>query len=194
MTTSVMNTSGISHSHTVPIVAVDEPKIGLPSPPSADHQPHRNTGTSSSGMATSSTPESTNGTGQMWRQRMRSQITLLSVRPRLERESVAAWTSRRPTTASTTTLSTFDNRSDTRSVYGRIDGGGSRTATPGTSSLSTCPACSERQSWGSADRSGAGEGPVTSAVAMVAASIAVRMSAAEPPGGQLQWPGRGSAR
>ncbi len=60
-----MKTSGISQAHTVPLVVLDDPKIGLPSPPRADHQPHRKGGTISSGMATSSTPASTNGTGQM---------------------------------------------------------------------------------------------------------------------------------
>ncbi len=81
ITTSAMNTSGISHDHTVPLVVLEEPKIGLPSPPSADHQPQRNGGTISSGMATSSTPASTNGTGQMCRQRMRVHTSRLSDLP-----------------------------------------------------------------------------------------------------------------
>ena len=59
-------------------------------------------------MATSKTALSTNGTGQMWRHRRRVQTRRVSVRPRLERDSVTACRRRTPTTASTTTLSTFD--------------------------------------------------------------------------------------
>jgi hypothetical protein len=55
----------MAHSNGVPLVVLDDPKIGFPSPPKADHHPQRNGGTMSRGMATSNTPPSTNGTGQM---------------------------------------------------------------------------------------------------------------------------------
>ena len=58
-----MNTAGISHSQTVPMVDVFDPNTGLPSPPRALHHPHCIPGIRASVVAAMMTAASTNGTG-----------------------------------------------------------------------------------------------------------------------------------
>ena len=90
-----MNTSGMSHSRVVPAVWSVVPVTGLPMPPSAVHQPKRSGGTSSSAMAARSTPASTKGMGQRWRQRMPLTISRTRRRRTVERAMRLAALTRR---------------------------------------------------------------------------------------------------